>query len=390
MASSALPQAIISSGGPFHAYHLARGAQAGGCLRRFITTRFDRREVGLDRARVREIWSPWLMATAVQLLPGASAPYWSYVLGDNLFDLLSRRWVDGGDLFHVFNHYGLFTMRHAKRRGMTTIVERSAGHPLTQVRLLRAEYERFGLRYPGENPLLLRKQLQEYVEADYVMVPSDFVWRTMADNGVPEAKLRRVHLGFDPRRFSPGQKQQPIFRVIYVGALSLQKGIPYLLEAWQMLDLPTERCELLLVGQPFADAKVFLSRYFGAYRHLPFVPHDQLPALYHSASVFVLPSLQDGFGMVVYEAAACGLPVVITENVGATVRDGQDGFVVPIRNPEALAEKLLYFYEHEAERRAMGNSAREYVSQFTWTRYHAELIDHYRAIERDLQARPHD
>jgi glycosyltransferase involved in cell wall biosynthesis len=96
--------------------------------------------------------------------------------------------------------------------------------------------------------------------------------------------------------------------------------------------------------------------------------------------VFVLPSLQDGFGLVVYEAAACGLPVIISENVGATVRDGQDGFVVPIRDAEALAAKLLYLYEHPAERQAMGRSARQFVSRYTWPAYHAELAEHYRAL----------
>jgi len=66
--------------------------------------------------------------------------------------------------------------------------------------------------------------------------------------------------------------------------------------------------------------------------------------------------------------------------VGAAVRDSEHGFVVPIRNAEAIAEKLQYLYTHEAERQRMGRVAREYVSQFTWERYQAELVDHYRAI----------
>jgi hypothetical protein len=96
--------------------------------------------------------------------------------------------------------------------------------------------------------------------------------------------------------------------------------------------------------------------------------------------VFVLPSLQDGFGMVVYEAAACGLPVIVSENVGAAIRNGQDGFIVPIRDPAALAEKLIYLYQHPAERQRMGQTARAYVSRFTWEHYQDELIGHYREI----------
>jgi glycosyltransferase involved in cell wall biosynthesis len=84
--------------------------------------------------------------------------------------------------------------------------------------------------------------------------------------------------------------------------------------------------------------------------------------------------------MVAYEAAACGLPVIVTENVGATIRDGQDGFVVPIRDPDALAERLLRLYQDEDLRRSMGESARQYVQRFTWEAYHQEIVNHYRAL----------
>jgi len=176
------------------------------------------------------------------------------------------------------------------------------------------------------------------------------------------------------------EKPDSIFRVIFVGALSLQKGLPYLLEGFKLAQLPPDRSELLLVGEPFPEAHSFLPKYAGLYRHLRFVPHTELARVYHTGSVFVLPSLQDGFGMVVYEAAACGLPILISENVGATIRDGEDGFVVPIRDTEAIAEKLIYFYNHEADRQRMGRSAGEYVSQFTWARYQDQLISHYQEI----------
>ncbi|MBI3763884.1 MAG: glycosyltransferase family 4 protein [Chloroflexi bacterium] len=371
---------IVSSGGPFHAYHLARGAQAAGYLKRFITTVFDGTEAGLDLRLTRQIKLPAALAIGMRAIPIPGADYWSFLIGDNLYDLLARRWVDECECFHVFNNYGLYSLRKAKRLKATVIVERSSGHPAYVDRLLEDEYARWGWRLPSSHRWLLRKQVQEFVEADYVMVPSDYVWRTMVREGVPESKLVRVHLGFDPGRFTPpdAPRDDGVFRVIYVGALSLQKGLPYLLEAWRRLNLP--RSELLFVGNVSADANAFLPKYAGLFRHVRFVPHEKLPAYYHNASVFVLPSLQDGFGMVVYEAAACGLPVIITENVGATVRDGVDGFVVPIRDAEALAAKLLYLYEHPAERRAMGQSAREYLSRYTWSAYHAELAEHYRNL----------
>jgi glycosyltransferase involved in cell wall biosynthesis len=373
---------IISSGGKFHAYHIVRAAQRAGYLKRFITTIYDRHEEGIDRALVRQIVVPELLGMGLQRLPGAGSLYLSYLIRDNLFDLLARRFVDGGDVFNVFNHFGLYSMRKASRLGMKTLVERSSAHPAVHQRLLEDEYARYGLRFPKTNRILFDKHEQEYAEADAIAVPSEFVRRTMLEQGIPDEKLRRVHFGFAPEQFYPipEAKTDSTFRVMFVGAISLQKGVPYLLEAFRKLNLPD--AELVLVGGTFPDSKAFLPEYEGMYRHVPFVPQDELVEIYNTASVFVLPSLQDGFGMVVYEAAACGLPVIVTDNVGADIRDGQDGYIVPIRDADALADRLLRLYRDESLRTEMGASARAYVQQFTWEAYHQQVIALYDDLAR--------
>jgi glycosyltransferase involved in cell wall biosynthesis len=376
------PRIVVVSGNKFHAYHLARGAHCAGWLRRFITTIFDRREAGLPADKIVQIPLPAYAAMLIERLPLPGSQAWSYYVGDNWFDRAASRYAAQADIYHAFNHHGLHGIRAAKRVGAITIVERSSAHPNVQHALLRDEFARFGLHYPASNQRIVAKHLQEYAEADWIFVASEFVHRTMVAEGVPPAKLRQVHLGFAPQHFYPGEKSDDVFRVIFVGALSLQKGLPYLLEGFRLANLPKEKSELLLVGEPFPEAQAFLPKYAGLYRRLRFVPHQELARVYHTGSVFVLPSLQDGFGMVVYEAAACGLPVIISENVGATVRDGEDGFIVPIRSAEAIAEKLTYLYARESDRQQMGRSARDYVSQFTWERYQDELIDHYRQIWR--------
>jgi glycosyltransferase involved in cell wall biosynthesis len=373
---------IVSSGGKFHAYEIVRGAQRAGYLKRFITTIFDRYEASIDRHKVRQIVLPELLGMAIQTVPIPASVYYSYLVRDNLFDILARRYVDGGDILDVFNHFGLYSMRKARRLGMKTVVERSSAHPVEHHQILSEEYARYGLHFSDANRLLFRKHEQEYAEADVIMIPSEFVWRSMVAHGIPEAKLRRVHFGFAPERFKamPGVKTDSTFRVLFVGAISLQKGVQYLLEAFKRFNLPD--VELVLVGGSFPDSQAFLPQYEGLYRHIPFVPQEQLVEIYNAASVFVLPSLQDGFGMVVYEAAACGLPVIITENVGADIRDGQDGFVVPIRDPDALADRLLRLYRDDKLRRAMGQSAHDYVQQFTWEAYQQQVIAHYDALAR--------
>lgn len=373
---------ILSSGGMSYAYDIARQLQQAGYLKRLITAYHRRPQHGLDYPnRVRRILLSELAGQALyRLLRGANSLYIANLIRDNLYDLLARRHVDGGDILHAFNHYALFSMRKARRLEMKTVVERDTAHPVYQQRLLSEEYARYGLSYSSLNQLILRKHVQEYAEADAILVPSEFVWRTMVEQGIPESKLRLVPLGFDPDRFKPipELKTDTVFRVLFVGSVSLQKGVQYLLEAFKRLALP--HAELVFVGGAFPDSQTFLPQYEGLYRHIWFVPQERLVELYNSASVFVLPSLQDGFGMVVCEAAACGLPVIISENVGARIRDGQDGYIVPIRDPDALADRLLRLYRDEHLRREMGESARQYVQQFTWEANLRRLAETYQGL----------
>jgi glycosyltransferase involved in cell wall biosynthesis len=369
---------IISSGGIYHSYHAARGADKAGVLKRFIVGIYDRREKGIDPAKIRKLLVPNYIGQAIQYFPNPNAQYASYLIRDNLFDWLVSRCLEPCDVFHGWNHMSLYSLRRARELGAKTAIERCTTHPALTYQILKEEHQRFGVPFPTGMRWLLAKHVQEYKEADTIFVCSDFVARSMCEQGVPANKLRRVDLGFDPGRFGPGPKPDQVFRVLFVGLITLRKGLVYLLEAFKKLNLPD--AELVLVGWKAPDSRAFLPQYEGIYRHVPYVPQEELPAQFHAASVLVLPSLEEGFGMVVYEAAACSLPVIITNNVGAAIRDGQDGYVVPIRDVDALSERLLQLYEDHSLRREMGESARQFVQQFTWDAYHRQLVDHYRDI----------
>ena len=371
------PRVVVSSAGVFHAYHLARGVQAADYLNSFITSIYNRYETGIDMRKVIQLPLAAGLARAIRFLPGGAPRLASYLVGDSFYDRMASMHINDADIFHVFNNQGLRSIQVAKANGAVTVVARSSAHPRAQARILASE-SRFSTGTTKLSRLLIERHMAEYDVADFIFVPSKFVWDTMVQEGVPEAKLRLVHLGFDPTRFFPGEKNDDVFRIMYAGGLSVQKGIPYLLEAFKELKIPNS--ELILVGDPYPDVRAVLREHRGLFRHTRFVPQAELVHHYQQASVFVLPSLQDGFGMVVYEAAGCGIPVIVTENVGAEVRHGEDGFVVPIRDANALAEKIRFYYEHPEERIRMGRSVRDYVQQFTWHNYHQEVIQHYDSI----------
>ena len=372
-------QVIISVGSKFWAYHTARAAQQAGHLKRFITTVYDETGVGIDRARVTELRLPDWIGHALRRMPGVNRLVpWNWVK-DNLFDLMAVRHVSECDIFHVWNNYGLFSLRKAKRLGATVIVERGSTHPLTQQRLLQEEYARWGVRFPATNRRLLEKQLQELAEADYIYIPSAFVRRSMIEEGIPAKKLIEIPFGANLSLFQPAPRQDDLFRILFVGTVSLRKGIPYLLEAMHKLNLA--RIELLLVGHISEDAKSVLAKYSDLFRAIGPVSHEELPAHYARGSIFVLPSIEEGSALVTYEAMASGLPLIVTTNTGSVARDGVDGFVIPIRDADALAEKIQFFYENEEARRTMGAAAREYVQQFTWERYGEQVMAAYRRME---------
>jgi glycosyltransferase involved in cell wall biosynthesis len=116
--------------------------------------------------------------------------------------------------------------------------------------------------------------------------------------------------------------------------------------------------------------------------------HEELPELYNRASVVVFPSLNDGFGLVILEAMACRVPVIATENTGGpdVIRDGVDGFIIPIRDVEALKERLLWLYEHRDACREMGVNARKRVEEnFTVRHYGERLMANIEAVIRRVR-----
>jgi glycosyltransferase involved in cell wall biosynthesis len=206
------------------------------------------------------------------------------------------------------------------------------------------------LPWPGWPPALnipefdhsaVDRDEQEWALADCIVAGSDFVREGLERCGVPQGKIRVVPYGVDVNRFLPTERREsdrsaPL-RILFVGEVGLRKGVPDLLDA--LVQLGTARAEARFAGEvaldherldPFAHVATFLGP----------VPRAQMPELYRWADLFVLPSSVEGSATVTYEALLSGLPVVATLNTGSIVRDGVDGFIVPMCDPDALTETI--------------------------------------------------
>ena len=305
--------------------------------------------------------------------------HWS----NDAFDRNVARRLESADLVVAWSGMALHTHRRARQLGARTVVERGSSHIAFQRDILEAEQQRWGLRgAPPVDPWTLEKELREYAEADAIAIPSGFVKRSFLARGVPEAKLIQVPYGVDLRAFHPAPDGAPAvkrgFRALYVGALSLRKGIPDLLEAAKRAQV-----ELWLVGPRQAEVEPFLRAHAGRFEHKGTVPQARLPEFYAQADVFVIASLEEGLALVIPQALACGLPVICSEHSGGDdlVRDGVNGFVVPIRDPDAIAQRLAALREDPDRLAAMKRAAAASVAHgHGWRDYGFAIAARYRAL----------
>jgi len=352
------------------AYHAVRGLHRHGMLYRLLCSSYRPTEIPATLIRRMGIISRGLRRIAIY-----DASHRLTYLHDLLYDAWAARHLEPVELFHVWGNYGLRCLQRIKAYGAITVVERASSHPLTQRALLREEFARWGLPF-RQLEASIQRSLEEIALADYVLIPSDFVRRSFLKHGVAEEKLIQIPFGVDVRRFRPAERRRGRpFRVLFVGQIGLQKGVVYLLEAWKALHW--QDAELWMVGRISAEMRSLLQRYrLDTIRLFGYVADPA--SIYQQADVFAFPSLQEGSALVTFEALACGLPVVTTPNAGSVVRHGMEGFLIPIRDADALASALERLRRDERLRARMGRAARSRAETFTWERYGDALAEAYR------------
>ena len=278
-------------------------------------------------------------------------------------------------------------MRAARKNGAATLVEYPMLHPQWWQREVLAECHRFGID-PGDCPVLFPRRLidrieREFAECDAIVVPSTVSRRSFET--FPYAnKVKVINPGVDEKFFSP-RLEPPMdstFRVCYVGRIELAKGSSYLLQAWKKLALPN--AELVLVGDLLPEMNALVRDYATPnVRFLGQLSRQEVAAIYRNSNVFVFPSVNEGFGMVILEAMASGLAVIAAKGTGADdcITHATNGLTVPPRNSVALADALQWCHDHPQDAIALGQKARATVeSAFTLSHYNRRIIELYASL----------
>jgi glycosyltransferase involved in cell wall biosynthesis len=274
---------------------------------------------------------------------------------------------------HSYEDCSLWQFEEAKRRAKACIYDMPIGFYPAWQETERALAKQFTDWLPpgglGSRRFARPEQKRQEMElADLVLVPSTFVKKTIMR--FTDKNCALAQYGVDTTFWQPPAdvKKDETLRFLYAGQLSIRKGIPVLLEAWKRADL--KNAELHLVGS-WLLAERMLRKVPQSVKYTESCSRRKMLNRYQSADVFVFPSFFEGFGLVLLEAMACGLPVIASDATAAPdlLDDGASGRVLPADDVDQWVEVLREVARHRDQLPAMRRAAREAASRCTWKRY---------------------
>jgi starch synthase len=267
------------------------------------------------------------------------------------FDRWVKKQLTPGD--HILSSYGYANecFKWVRAHGGRTFVDAGNSHVDNFWELISEEHRRWKCETPPFSRLWLERARESLAETDFVLSPSSYVTNSFLARGFPAGRILKNVYPVNLSLFKPDDKPRPKDRpltIINTGAVSLRKGAPYLLEAFRLVQKKFPDARLLLTSAIQNEMKAILARYGDLQiEWAPPLPHARLAERLRSADIFVLPSLEEGLVRTACEAMACGLPVILTPHTGANdfVVPGVSGEVVPIRDPNAIAEAVFKWAE---------------------------------------------
>jgi starch synthase len=293
------------------------------------------------------------------------------------------------DVFIGISGSGLLTGRRIQAEGGVFICDRGSTHQRFQEQILAEEYRRWKLPQPLDQPHITRREEEIYATANAITVPSTVARRSFIEMGIPAEKVHVIPYGVRLDRFSRTQPPpHDSFQVLFAGQVSLRKGIPYLLQAFARLKHP--RKHLTIVGAIMEDIRGLLATL--PTENVSFtgsLPQPQLVKKMSASHLLVLPSIEEGLGLVQGQAMACGCPVLATAATGAEdlFVDGEQGFIVPDHNVHALEERMQQIADDPALQQRLSEAALLQVQKLGGWNQYGEIWDrllHY------LTGIPHD
>ena len=374
--------------GRFHAFDLARELIRSGedvCVLtnypKNIAARF-----GIPRERVRNNLLHGIVSRVANKLGN--------LLDRSIFEPAMHRWfarwaasvVSSRDLdvIHGFSGVSEEFFKATEDKGALRTLVRGSAHIDEQFTVLATEEKRAKIHIEKPSDWMRDRENREYELADYIFVLSHYAHDSFVARGVPAAKLRVLPLGAELAKFRPTatiitKRRDRIrsggpLRILTVGSFSLQKGaIDYVEIARAMSRL----CHFRFVGTVVNDAITLRQHANTTIEFLPRVPQSDLRRCYEWGDVFLYPTLQDGYAVVLAQAVTAVLPVLATTNCAAPelVRQGENGWVLPIRRADLFIDKLKWCDTHREELATMVEMTYDHYVLRDWSDVARDFVE---------------
>lgn len=309
--------------------------------------------------------------------------------GKRFNELIVQNGFKNANVVYGFNSASKGLLQAAKFYGLKGIIEQTIAPRIAERRLLMEEVElfpgwaNFPVRDENDDKFISRER-QEWILADQILVASEFVKAEIKSAGGPSEKCVVVPYGVEldhspvqTDEIRMGKKNKPL-RVLFVGSIGLRKGIQYLLAAMKKLEQAPIHCRV--IGAVHIDKQVLGKNLPENVKLVGHVERSEVKKEYAQADIFCLPSLCEGSATVIYEALAAGLPVITTPNSGSIVQAGVEGYIVPIRDVEAIVERFEQLMENRGLLQEMSTAALARSKYGSLTSYRKRLLEAVKAV----------
>lgn len=379
----------VSCSTKFHAFSLSSQLNKRGLLNKFYTLYYSQKDFFFNKFHHR-IDKENIDISKVNTYP-LYLPFFykwkDYHLRAEFFDWLVSRDLKRNKDYKCFigwSSMSLQSAKQAKKDGKLVLIERGSSHILVQNKILHEEYKKYNIDFEIDKRII-EKELKEYEIADYVVVPSGFVKQSFLDMGFPKEKIFVNNFGssdfFKPELFI-GRKDS--FRILYLGGVSIRKGLRYLFEALDLLDIPENKFEFWIIGSISDEMKSFVAAHQKPnWKMFGHINHYDLSKYISQCDVAVQPSVEEGLSMVIPQMLACGVPVIATINTGGAdiITDGLNGFIVPIRNPRGIVDCLQLLYNDPKKLSYMKEQSSSFSAlNLTWDSYGVRYANFIKSI----------
>lgn len=348
--------------GRFHHFHLARYLNKYDLLYQIFTgyPKFKLKdEEDIPEFKIKSypyLHTPYMAISRYFNFPKKIMNDLAYYARTTLDDYASRNIADSNVLI-ALSGSGVKTGISIKKKGGYWFCDRGSSHIIYQNNILKEEYENFSIKYTPIDQRIIDRELKEYESCDFISVPSNFAYNSFKKFGL-EKKLFLNPYGSRTSRFYQSKKRNyDDFKILFVGQVTLQKGIFYLIEAFKKLKHPKKKMKIIgMVSQDIRD--LFLKELTSEIEWTQRVENTMLRDFYSESNVFVMPSIQEGLAMVIGEAMGCGCPVIATTNTGAhnILDDQKEGFIISIRSSGEILEKLEILANSKYIQKQMSNN----------------------------------